>query len=361
MIRVVFFIIAVETAALGGGFPEFRVTLAEGSQFEPAVAGNLVVWQKYPDASGEMDIYGRYVPSGEVFAIVVQDGIQNTPAVDGQWVVWSDKRTGGFDIYGYDLMAGGEFPICTHEAKQFYPAVSGNTVVWEDDRDSPPDVPPDYTNLDIYAMDLRTREEFAVCTAKWDQAHPAISGNIIVWEDRRRQFPGWDPTRAEIYGYDLATGREFLIATSEDGIDQVSPAISGDIVVWADMHNWGDIWGYDLATETRFPVCTDAAYQGQPAVDGNLVVWTDLRNGNEDIYGYDLATGQEFAICTDPARQSFPRISGNLVVWQDSRNGDSDIYGAYIPEPVSVGLLGLACPAVLLRPRRRRRGQAGPL
>ncbi len=32
-----------------------------------------------------------------------------------------------------------------------------------------------------------------------------------------------------------------------------------------------------------------------------------------------------------------------------------------IPEPCCLGLLGLACPALLLRPRRRRRGQAGPL
>ena len=49
----------------------------------------------------------------------------------------------------------------------------------------------------------------------------------------------------------------------------------------------------------------------------------DRRNedsSGEDIYGYDLSTNTEFPICTATGTQSDPAISGNMVVWTDDRN-----------------------------------------
>ena len=212
-------------------------------------------------------------------------------------------------------------------------------------------------NSDIYALDLRTGRELPVCTAIWDQEAPAVSGNIIVWADYRRANPIRDPLISDIYGYDATTGREFLIASDPDNYRQVKPAISGNVVVWADMHNGGDIWGYDLESNTPFPIHVGPYGQNDVDIDGRYVVWEDSRNGADtDIWGYDLLTGKEFPIYQGPGHQSDPSISGNLVVWDFPGPGDRDrVWGAYIPEPASLALLAVVCPILLFRPRRRRR------
>jgi len=54
-----------------------------------------------------------------------------------------------------------------------------------------------YKNWDIYGYDLSTQTEFSICTNSAVQYHPAISGNIVVWDDNRnnRNWRDWD-----IYG-----------------------------------------------------------------------------------------------------------------------------------------------------------------
>jgi beta propeller repeat protein len=156
------------------------------------------------------------------------------------------------------------------------------------------------------------------------QMRPAISGDIIVWEDARNGL-------RDIYGYDLSTSTEFPICTNWEF--QYNPAVSGDIVVWEDERNklgrW-DTYGYDLSTSTEFPIhigpADSAADYPRPVVSGDIVVWCYERNGNYDIYGYDLNTSTEFPICTDAANQYFPAISGDIVVWQDNYH----IYGISI-------------------------------
>lgn len=54
----------------------------------------------------------------------------------------------------------------------------------------------------------------------------AIIGNIIVSEDNR------EDGRTHVYGYDLLTQTEFLVAK---GVNMNSPAIYGDFIVWVDQ------------------------------------------------------------------------------------------------------------------------------
>ena len=241
-------------------------------------------------------------------------------------MVWQDTRQqGSSNIYGYDLAAGREFPVCTAAAGQFYPAISGDVVVWEDYRNPS-------TGPDIYGKNLSAGEEFAICIAPGGQYAPAISGNLVVWQDYRNSATGED-----IYAKDLSTGREFAVCTAPGA--QRYPAISANIVVWTDWRNSAttvsDIYGRDLSTGREFPICSAPEEQKHPAVSGKIVVWDDWRDSHtggtsQDIYGYDLSRGTEFPICTAPASQVLPAVSGDIVVWQDTRNypaSRSDIYG----------------------------------
>ena len=44
-------------------------------------------------------------------------------------------------------------------------------------------------------------------------------------------------------------------------------------------------------TVTEFAICTAAGDQVSPAISGNTVVWFDYRNGNWDIYGATISYG----------------------------------------------------------------------
>ena len=57
----------------------------------------------------------------------------------------------------------------------------------------------------------------------------AISGDIVVWQDR-------EGGRSSIYGYDLRTQIEFLIAL---GTNLAEPAVDGGFVVWQSHRSKG--------------------------------------------------------------------------------------------------------------------------
>jgi beta propeller repeat protein len=49
----------------------------------------------------------------------------------------------------------------------------------------------------------------------------------------------------------------------------------------------------DLANEFEFAVVINSARQMPPAISDDIIVWADDRNGNSDIYDKNLSTGQE--------------------------------------------------------------------
>jgi beta propeller repeat protein/cysteine-rich repeat protein len=82
-------------------------------------------------------------------------------------------------------------------------------------------------------------------------------------------------------------------------------------MVWQDIRdgNW-DIYMYDLGPDGIFntsddggesSVTTHGTFQQYPAVSGNIIVWADSRNGNQDIYMYGLT---EAGSCTYPPASS---------------------------------------------------------
>jgi beta propeller repeat protein len=338
-------------------FSSFAVSPNSYSQHNPVVSGNRVAWYEYRD--GDYSLWVKDLAGGEATCLTPNSTARiKSPSIDGNTVVWGALQPdGNWDIYGYDLASQTEFSICTKFSQKLYPypSVCGSYVVWQDYRNSPMNVPPEFMNADIYGMDLRTGEEFQICTERYVQSHPKISGDLVVWGDER----DWILNDMNVYGYDLSTGIEFKI--TQDPEPQVAPDVSGNYVVWVDNRegSYFDIYGMDLSTGEEFPICLNSFGQGQPSIDGNLVVWQDYRNpfpsgaGQGDIYGYDLITHTEFLIAGGVADQSAPQISGNWVVWTEMPlGGNPQIYGAYIPEPSSMALL-LAGTITLLRKRKR--------
>jgi beta propeller repeat protein len=68
---------------------------------------------------------------------------QNLPAISGGMAVWQDQRDISntfWDIYGYNLTIESAIPISTGTAWERNPAISDNVVVWDDTRRSHADI-----------------------------------------------------------------------------------------------------------------------------------------------------------------------------------------------------------------------------
>ena len=294
---------------------EFQITEDPYDQQNPAIYGNYVVWQD--KRNGNWDIYYRELKGERIndqlvwtspaCQITDDSKDQTNPAIYGDIVVWQDERNGNWDIYRYNLETQKEFPITENREDQIHPAIYKNIIVWEDTRDR---------RRGIYWYNFSTEEGGFVSPAQYAQSYPAIYGTVVVWREYR--YPYY-----YIYGYDLSIGKELSIATNRT--NHANPAIYKDIVVWEGERNGNPyIYRNILPEEKEFLIATGEAEQRHPAIYENIVVWEDGRNGNWDIYGYNLETKEEFRITTDPGDQRNPAIHGDYVVWEDYRHVDLD-------------------------------------
>ncbi len=268
------------------------------------------------------------------------------PDVSGRTIVWMDDRNGDRenplsnpDVFGYDLGEHAEFPICTLPGRQLYPRVSGDTVVWSDYRNvAKSKVGTIQADPDVYRYDLATKREYPVCRAKGAQLYADVSGDIIVWSDRRNP-----QTAADIYGYDISEHREFPIAVAPG--DQSRPAISGQRVVWADYgqaspkaisEGTADAVVYlrDLSTGQQARLSKPGRGGSPVQIDGGTVIWVDV-NGPDPKNGFylcDLAT-RNVRFVTAPATVLGPySLSDGRVVWAQEEEGlplgkDLDVVG----------------------------------
>jgi len=196
------------------------------------------------------------------------------------------------------------------------PAVNGDTIVWTDSRNTGPTNSNDF---DYYGYNISTQTEFLVWGDGDQRPGIDIVGDIVVGLE-------YIPTSA-VYGYNIASGTRFPICAGPDG-QRGETATNGDIVVWEDRRSGNyDIYGYDLLAQNEILVSAGSNDSAGPDISGDIVVWTDNRNSNNDIYGYNLVTQTEFQITTDIGLQELPAIDGDFVVWMDDRNGDYDIFG----------------------------------
>ncbi|MDD5191080.1 MAG: hypothetical protein PHE50_08585 [Dehalococcoidales bacterium] len=151
---------------------------------------------------------------------------------------------------------------------------------------------------------------------------PAISGDIVIWLEHRNGVEN-------IYGYNLLTNAEFPIFSRDEPYEMAdyikNPDVSGDIVVWEQVikvhylqdnldHYDSDIWGCNIVTGERFPICTDEGNQSHPRISGEYVYW----RYNYQIWVYDLITKQVIVkLPTEKYKSdSYCKIEGENIIWQ---------------------------------------------
>jgi len=159
--------------------------------------------------------------------------------------------------------------------------------------------------------------ERRITTNMADQYDPAISGDLIVWADDR----GAD---ADIWYYDLVAEEEVQV-TSMLGDQQLSD-VSGPLIVFTTLATFDVILYSTLTHEFTNLTETASTRAMNPAIAGSLVAWEDNRAGDVEIFAKDLSTGEERRISSHTAADWAPAVSGGAIVWQRCASGTCDIF-----------------------------------
>jgi beta propeller repeat protein len=122
------------------------------------------------------------------------------------------------------------------------------------------------------------------------QVDPAISGNLVVWEDRR-------DGNLEIYARDLGGGPAIRLTETAD-TDELDPAVSGSRVVYSRRYADGgcQIFMTDVVTRMTRQITSGPGCFSRPDIDGDTIVYDNNPSGDQDVYVYNLATGIEHRV-----------------------------------------------------------------
>lgn len=294
-----------------------------GGAFYPEASGDKVIWENCPVSTNcSLMLYDMNSKTQKTIDSNIGNASKPAINIDGNRAVWSKN----FDIFLYDLNEQIIRQITNDPTSQNSPDISGDRIVWD-------------TTSDVYSCLYNPTNSTCpiqqITNVPENQFVAYISGDKIVWRDFRNK-------NYDIYLYDLTNKQEVQITS--DLKDQYLAAISGNIIAWKDCRNGDycnriDIYAcvYNPVTKTcpeKRLTTQDAspAFLFPPAISGSYVVWEDWRLGNGDIYYYDLVSNTEHPITGNASNQLSPTISNGLVVWEDYRNG-SDLYYYQIPSP----------------------------
>jgi len=217
------------------------------------------------------------------------------------------------------LPNGTETPITTQPTCSYLsePAIYGDKIVWEDTRD------PDTSQIYIY--DLVTGEEYPVNSSQNFQYHPAIFEDAVVWTE-----PDFTGDISKIIRYNTTTRtRDEYPGHYDTGMYEYNyPKISGNTVVWQDYNTTTSSWDISaVAGSVPDLIIYGDGDQKHPEIYQNFIVyenWTGTAyNSPSDIWLYNLTNHTAVPISENFYQESLPHIHGEKIVWEASNlSGD---------------------------------------
>ncbi|MCI0499412.1 MAG: hypothetical protein L0Y36_07005 [Planctomycetales bacterium] len=299
-----------------------------GNQTVPDIDGDVVVWQSDENGTSNTDIYWKHFGDPNDPNTLPLSLNQEIPAISGNVIVWLDRRIStDRDIYAYNIADRAYVPLRTADGvNQRGPDIWSDFIVCEHYSSG-------FYNAAVF--NFQTSQYDVISPASATQTTIAVSDSIVVWMDNRNGT-------YDIYMCDLSVKPYAPQRLTMTAADEFRPAISGDLIVWEDHTNSPDInlvaWSSRLRTVVW--TCSAAGEQSYPSVSGSIIVFQEKLTGRTDfdIRGYDIGTGAYFDIATSAKDDQFPSISGRRVVWQRA-NTDKDIVGAAIPTPTAIAVV----------------------
>ena len=212
---------------------EYAVVKKPATQHNASIYEDTVVWSDYRYNRSDCDIYVKNVTTGIDKYIYPTLGNQSNPAIYGNIIVWQDDTSGHWQILGYkipnrsDPIAPDVYILYPTSTDQINPSIYQDKIVWQQYNTTT-------KNWDIYLYDFlisgdsampEGKETTQITTNGANHINPYVNGNYIVWQEDDGTGNNW-----HIYSYDLSTGDIIQLSTAPG--NQTNPAIYDNNVVW---------------------------------------------------------------------------------------------------------------------------------
>lgn len=342
-----------DTARISGSvsasYPVFWTGNPANSE-DPEVGGGLVSWTD--SRSGDQDIWGFDLETGEMFPLVAAEGDQWDPRIDGEWLAWEDSRGGTgsgseqtYDVRAMHLPTGAELIVADSALDERVVGIDGDYIafrrgyvdLFEDDGDFSRRC----HNLYVYRISDGTTMAITSFTHSGTADAPTVSSSadfqdgFLVWEQysRRYQNGRWssivNPLLRRVVVDSTCSSIDFtpdtLVTNYDGGSD---PSTSGCRVVWEEdgPDGCGDeeeqimLWESGTISQVtpNFP-CEDAEFRN-PVLSGDIITYEKVNRSLPGRPRYlamrSLSTGQETIITTSTPFSRW-RMDSPVVAWED--------------------------------------------
>ncbi len=263
----------------------------------PDIDNQRVIWSELDSTTNLHVLNGIDLSTMMPFTVDTSGHDASSPSISGNWVTWISKTT---DPSTHDVSSAikavdtstTNAPLTLDQATSGYafygPIVSGDYIAWVHTTQ----VSTHTTSWVLQAQRLSDPSPTQIAEGSYATSGP---GSYTGWID----MPGFDlhhhllvyAASFHLYLVDLTTGHksELPVGTSSGWTPVTSPTFDGRYVFWRDYRYAGslddlismipnggihrsDIMGYDLQTDSMFPVTTDTGSNSYPvARDGALV------------------------------------------------------------------------------------------
>ena len=275
----------------------------------PETDGVHIVWQQGGVGQRNIAIYDVLTgatsilssPGDEIFPLVSGTTLGWIKLVDADGEVFVDPGPLGNQITGNALVES-EFSI------------DGLNLVWVegDDLDQTPGVGDDLH--DIAVWNGTVQDLYILGAPGTDDIHPSISGDVVVWQ------AGPDGSAEIWYGDTLGTAN-LLFA----GTDERNPQTDGKRVIWEHFDGLDfDLYLVDLASpNAAMPFTADSVDDVTPQIDGDKIVWVkNAVSGDSEIwFSWEGAPPEPLRGTQNNGRDDvYPRVDGNRFVYESCVN-----------------------------------------
>jgi hypothetical protein len=265
-------------------------------------------------------------PVASKTTVGVPTGNQNNPAVSavGPKVVWEqlDANTGLTNVWVKNTATGNAAVVNQLPVNQAKPDIMGDVVTWQQI------APGSGTNTQIYVRNLTSGHWGLLATNLAEiQANARIAKNphdglFAVWQQSEGGFN-------QIYMKTIFAVGPATEVQDNDGVNQINPDASGNLVVWQQGNGLQKVWYKDLEQLDTGAIAPGVGgSQTLPRISGANVVWVAFNTiyltnldvfksqpGNPNVATRALLPGAALI------QQFTPDISGTFITWSQTTIG----------------------------------------
>ena len=280
---------------------EQLLTVDLADDIEGAIAGDDVLFTS--DRQGTLDVIRRDA-MGVLSVVAGGPGAQTCPDANDDFFILEDNSLGDLNIAIVSRVSGLLGLATVDPAADFAPAVSGQNIVFVSDRQGSDDI-------FLYSFDVGLPEPITLTSSAFEGA-PAIDGDLVAWE----VFEAGD-----INIMATRLGQAPFAVSTTPGIER-TPSVSGDRIAYIVDD---DVEVFNVVTQERTRVTSDAFVQRAVKIFGDIVAWSDDRNGNNDIFLYDFVDQQRYQVTSNPANDLLDDLGDERLVFTSFDLGNFDI------------------------------------